>query len=552
MVWKADNPQLHESMKMLWELVPYTKGLGLDLGCGPSKTFPHFIGVDNRKDTQLFGIQMNPDMTVPTCEKMPFFADGQWDFVFSSHLLEHIEDYKGALAEWWRLIKVGGHLCLYLPHKKYYPNIGQPGANADHKHDFMPADITQAMQALGDWDLLRCEDRNAELEYSFFQVFKKLPAGGGQLYSYKKPKPKKTCGVVRYGAWGDSLQMASILPGLKKQGYHITLYTTQRAFEVIEHDPHVDAVIVQDHEQVPNHALRPFWEYEKKKYDKWVNLSESIEASLLALDERTNAQWPKSVREKYLDSNYWEFTHDIAEVPYEKPLTKFYATPEELEWARKERETIGGELFILWVLNGSSVHKVWPHLDQIFARLLLTFPQVRIVTIGDVRSAALDEPWRNEPRVLRMAGKWSIRQTLAVADLADVVVGPETGVLSSVCMQPMPKLVFLSHSSHNNLTRDWLNTFALFPTQTKCYPCHKMHYTWATCNQARDASKYWDGAAQCQVDIPPEACWTALSKALEPIVEEKKVEVADLDNAAHVAGKTRAIIPVHALEAASG
>ena len=552
MVWKADSPQLHESMKMLWELVPYTKGLGLDLGCGPSKTFPHFIGVDNRKDTQLFGIQMNPDMTVPTCEKMPFFADGQWDFVFSSHLLEHIEDYKGALAEWWRLVKVGGHLCLYLPHKKYYPNIGQPGVNADHKHDFMPADITQVMQTLGDWDLLRCEDRNAELEYSFFQVFQKLPAGGGQLYSYKKPKPKKTCGVVRYGAWGDSLQMASILPGLKKQGYHITLYTTQRAFEVIEQDPHVDAVIVQDHEQVPNHALRPFWEYEKRKYDKWVNLSESIEASLLALDERTNAQWPKSVREKYMDANYWEFTHDIAEVPYEKPLTKFYSTPEERQWAQDTLAQIGGDLRILWVLNGSSVHKVWPHLDQIFARLLLTFPQIRIVTIGDARSVALDEPWRNEPRVLRMAGKWSIRQTLAVADLADVVVGPETGVLTSVCIQPMPKLVFLSHSSHNNLTRDWLNTFALFPTQTKCYPCHKMHYSWATCHQARDASKYWDGAAQCQVDIPPEACWTALCKALEPIVEEKKVEVADLDAVAHVAGKTRAIIPVHALEAASG
>ena len=548
MVWRADAPQLHESMKMLWELVPYTSGLGLDLGCGPSKTFPHFIGVDNRKDTQLFGIQMNPDMTVPTCEKMPFFASEGWDFVFSSHLLEHIEDHASALAEWWRLIKVGGHLCLYLPHKKYYPNIGQPGANADHKHDFMPADITTVMQKLGDWDLVRNEDRTEGEEYSFFQVYKKLPKGGGQLYGYKAPKPKKTAAIVRYGAWGDALQMASILPGLKKQGYHITLYSTERAFEVIREDPHIDRVILQGHEQVPNQALRPFWDNEKKKYDKWINLSESIEASLLALDERTNAQWPHSVRAKYLDTNYWEFTHDIAEVPFEKPLTKFYATLEEKNWALDEQKKLGGDLFILWVLNGSSVHKVWPHIDQIFARLLLTFPKARIVTIGDPgRSKVLDEPWAKEPRVLRMAGKWSIRQTLAMADLADVVVGPETGVLSSVCMQPMPKVVFLSHSSHNNLTRDWLNTFALFPTQTKCYPCHKMHYSWATCNQVNDKSKYWDGAAKCQVDTPPEACWTALMKAIEPLANERGIEVADLDKLAGVRAGNQAIIPVHAL-----
>ena len=545
MVWKADAPQMHESMKMLWELVPYTKGHGLDLGCGPSKTFPHFVGVDNRKDTQMFGIQMNPDHTVPTCENMPFFASEQWDFVFSSHLLEHIEDHVAALKEWWRLIKVGGHLCLYLPHKKYYPNIGEKGANKDHKHDFMPAEIITEMLKLGDLDVVRSEDRNENEEYSFFQVFKKLPVGAGQHFSYKKPKPKKTCAVVRYGAWGDALQMTSILPGLKKQGYHITLYTTERCQEVIKDDPNVDAWIVQGHEQVPNMALRAFWDWEQKKYDKWVNLSESIEAHALALDDRTQGRWPKSVREKYMNMNYWEFTHDIAEVPYEKPLTKFYATLEEKNWAFEEKAKIGGDLLILWVLNGSSVHKVWPHLDQIFARLLLTYPGVRIVTIGDPNTCMmLDEPWKNEPRVKRMAGKWTIRQTLAMADISEVVVGPETGVLSSVCMQPMPKIVFLSHSTHENLTRDWLNTFALFSTKTKCYPCHKLHYTWDTCNQAKDKNAYWDGAAQCQVDLPPEACWAAVMKAVAPLVEEGKVEIADLDNLAMIPSRKQAIIPI--------
>jgi ubiquinone/menaquinone biosynthesis C-methylase UbiE len=51
------------------------------------------------------------------------------DFVYSAHLLEHVQDFESALREWWRVIKPGGYLVLYLPHKKFYPNIGVPGSN---------------------------------------------------------------------------------------------------------------------------------------------------------------------------------------------------------------------------------------------------------------------------------------------------------------------------------------------------------------------------------------------------------------------------------------
>jgi hypothetical protein len=81
-------------------------------------------------------------------------------------------------------------------------------------------------------------------------------------------------------------------------------------------------------------------------------------------------------------------------------------------------------------------------------------------------------------------------------------------------MEAMPKVVFLSHSSRENLTRDWVNTFSLFSTTTKCYPCHKLHYTWDGCWRNGETDKYWEGTAQCQVDLSPEACWIALGRAL--------------------------------------
>jgi ADP-heptose:LPS heptosyltransferase len=514
MTWSREDSKGNEAGKILWELVPYTRGFGLDVGCGPFKAFPHFLGVDNLKDVTLFGTPMKPDVVVEDACKMPQFADGACDYIFSSHLLEHIVDYKAALKEWWRLVKVGGHFILYLPHKDLYPNIGQDGANLDHKHDFVEADILDAMDEFPDWDCRRSEARSEAQEYSFLQVFKKLPPGAGHVLSYKNPRSEKKAAVVRYGAWGDALQTCSVFPGLKRQGFHITLYSTPRAYEVIQHDPNIDELILQDTDQVPNVALGAFWESERKKYDRWINLSESVEGTWLTLTERVQTRWPKAVRDKYLNTNYVEFQHELAEIPYKEPETKFYSTQAEKDWAVEQRIALKAKPLILWVLNGSSVHKVWPHIDQIFARMLVTYPECKIVTVGDARSLLLDEPWKNESRIVRMAGQWSIRQTLALAQIADLIVGPETGVLSGMCMEEMPKIVFLSHSSHENLSRDWKNTFTLFTTKTPCYPCHKMHYTWDQCKRNDDKGVYWEGTAQCQVDLPPEACWIAIGKAL--------------------------------------
>ena len=87
-----------EAAKVKYLIVPYTRGRGLDLGCGPFKAFPHFIGVDNGHHAKQFGWQMQPDVHVDTCESLPLFASGSMDFVFSSHLLEHTHDTRKALV----------------------------------------------------------------------------------------------------------------------------------------------------------------------------------------------------------------------------------------------------------------------------------------------------------------------------------------------------------------------------------------------------------------------------------------------------------------------
>lgn len=49
--------------------------------------------------------------------KLYAFADNSLDYVFSSHCLEHLDQWEEALSLWISKLKTGGILFLYLPHE---------------------------------------------------------------------------------------------------------------------------------------------------------------------------------------------------------------------------------------------------------------------------------------------------------------------------------------------------------------------------------------------------------------------------------------------------
>lgn len=517
MTWDASTSCGFESAKIASIAVPYLQGRGLDIGCGMNRVWPSAIGVDSQK---AFGPHTAASI-ITECGDLSMFADETMDYVFSSHTLEHVETDRlpATLAEWWRVLKDGGRLVLYLPHADFYPNIGHDGANPDHKSDFLPNDIIALMKDIGAWTLLENEERNATNEYSFFQVYRKDKGFSGPIFApwQRNPGGKKRACVCRFGAIGDQIIAASVLPSLKAQGYHITYMTTPDAQQIVLHDPHIDEFWVQANDYVPNAQLGPFWESIKERFDHFVNLCESIEGGLLKLAGRLDHAYSDETRRRlYGTVNYLERTADIAAVPYDF-APKFYPTDEETRKAAAFVRSLSGPV-IAWAIAGSSIHKMYPHIPPVVG-WLLDKTDASIVLLGDAKEGrqiqdAIVQSVGAHDRLVPMAGEWGIRQVLAFAQQADVVVGPETGILNGVSFEPNAKVIYLSHSSRTNLTKHWVNTMALEPTAAKapCYPCHRLHHDGSFCHQDLDTM-----AALCAAHVEPERVFRCIELSLRHV-----------------------------------
>ncbi len=80
-------------------------------------------------------------------KRLPF-AEGSQDAVYASHCLEHIDDFEGALQDWFRVLRIGGHLVITVPHKFLYEKKqGLPSNwNGDHKRFYTPASLLREIE----------------------------------------------------------------------------------------------------------------------------------------------------------------------------------------------------------------------------------------------------------------------------------------------------------------------------------------------------------------------------------------------------------------------
>lgn len=110
--------------KKLWGELEHSilAGKGIDIGCGADPITPAVRRFDVQDGDANQIIQ---------------YVQEEFDFVYSSHCLEHMRNPRQALADWWKLVRVGGHLVFLVPDEDLYEQGVFPSRfNSDHKFTF--------------------------------------------------------------------------------------------------------------------------------------------------------------------------------------------------------------------------------------------------------------------------------------------------------------------------------------------------------------------------------------------------------------------------------
>lgn len=89
----------------------------------------------------------------------------EWDYIFSSHCLEHLTNPVAALVHWRSRLRDGGTLFLYLPHPEM--EYWRPQNCWKHLHLFYPKDVAKMLEDLGFVDVMHSE---RDLAWSFSVV----------------------------------------------------------------------------------------------------------------------------------------------------------------------------------------------------------------------------------------------------------------------------------------------------------------------------------------------------------------------------------------------
>ena len=391
-----------ETSKIRDYIWPWVKtGKGLDVGCGPDKVHPECAGFDDKN---------YPGVIRGSAEQLPFDAE-TFDWVYSSHCLEHLDHPEVAVAEMIRVVKPDGTLILYLPYKYWYDSVYP---NNWHKHQFLPSDVlTMVKQHWPDvWivtDEIRGSARkNDEQEYSFLLILKREP-----------PKTPGRFYVKNFSQLGDTYSLDSFIrvmhgryPGCTIQLEHdrFGLFTDMAG---VECTPDIGGVC-------------------------WDGI----------LCQRTAGQYHDYLRREKHFYAYpiwaattmgWLTEDDIPADPRPKPLV---FTPEEQTWAKAH---LPDKPFVALAHHAGWFPRDW--YNDRWERVVqwLTGHDIPVVAIGT------KSPGFKMKNFIDLTGKTTLRQAACLATQARCVVSVDTGMAHVIPMFGVPCIV-LSGPSRFDMT----------------------------------------------------------------------------------------------------
>ncbi len=111
----------------------YIQGYGIDIGCGR---------IDTHDGTDPIALEncIHHDKDICDATTMDAYPANHFDYVYASHILEHLDNPILAIQNWIRICKKGGHVIISLPHRDLYERKKTLPSkwNLDHRYFYLP------------------------------------------------------------------------------------------------------------------------------------------------------------------------------------------------------------------------------------------------------------------------------------------------------------------------------------------------------------------------------------------------------------------------------
>lgn len=305
--------------------------------------------------------------------------------------------------------------------------------------------------------------------------------------------------MERVGAIGDNIVITPLIHYLKEQGNEIYLLTSMESGAyVFANNPYVDKIIHYAKESVPIGLFLDFCKSLKDGYecDRVINMSESLEVSLLKYPTDPVYMWPKQERIALCDKNVYDyaFIHAGYKDIKGRGRGELYFTEEEQQelitkFPFLSKRGRHGQYLLLWGLAGSGRNKFYPQAESIQMELLKKYTELVIITTGDEACQVLETA--GHPRLIHISGQTTVREMIMLPKFVNLVICPDTGLLHSAGCFSTPKIGLLGHDTREHISKYYENDYSL-EAQVDCAPCYRL---------------VTHGDIQCPIDPLTRATW---------------------------------------------
>jgi len=281
--------------------------------------------------------------------------------------------------------------------------------------------------------------------------------------------------VCRIAAIGDCVQITPLVRYLKEEGNEVYVLTSEWGIEILKNNPFVDKALLYKAETVPADELHNYFNKigKENNCDKVLNLNECVEVKYLF--HAADPVYNYSKQERFLrgNKNHYDAVFEAAGFPeVTGRIPEMYFDEAEEEASARFRKNLIGKFVIVWCLAGSARHKAYPFTRVVMERLLEKYPDMIVITVGDKFCTIFEEGLEHE-RCIHKSEKWTIRETAIACKYASLVIAPETGVAHLSGCFDTPKIVFLTHTTKEVLSKYFKNDYSI-EAKSDCAPCFRM------------------------------------------------------------------------------